>query len=177
MREIALANSKDKFKIARFDAGADMVRYHEINLGRHYVYDVKSGQKLFRYADLQPDKFGDPCSIWYKKVALPKQLKDVAPMLACCFMFSLSGTTTYICSDEGFHCLYPARVLIHTFKEGCLAGEKGLALDGTDKFVPVPEEKNPNSEVYGEDLSITRDTSFDPGNPSFFQHNGEDALS
>jgi len=52
-----------------------------------------------------------------------------------------------------------------------------LNLDGTDKPTYIPEAKNPNSEIYGEDNQLTKEVTFNPGNPYFFKHTGEDVVS
>jgi len=98
-------------------------------------------------------------------------------MKECCMMFSVNSQTTFICSDESYHCMFPARMLIRTLKEGCVSDQQGLNLDGTDKPTLVPEQKNPKAEIYGEDSQLTKDISFDPGNPYFFKHTGEDVKS
>jgi len=100
----------------------DVIKFDELGM----VRAVKPGQmrqQIYSYEEIAPDKFGNNCGFWYKRLHLPDAFEDTDEN--CCFYFTIkSGNPIIICSTQRFRCARPARTILKKLLYGCITINK-----------------------------------------------------
>lgn len=150
---VGLASKEDVFDIAILEEGKTSVSEMAVSFGEQYLQDHSNNNKLLRFVDIEDDKYGTPCAMWFRHLSIPKVLSSQYDK-DCCFYFQMQGKGHYICSNRDYHCILETFMIMKTLREGCEQGVEGLELSTSPSL--FGDERNPNTEVTGDQKDGSR---------------------
>ena len=147
-KDIPLPSKKEIFDIAYFIANKDSVRNVNVTLGAHSLIDQIQNVKIFKYNEIDSDKFGNECAFWFKNINLPNQLSFYNQ--ECCFEFKINEIAHFICQKKKENCILDSEKLMKSLKTGCISTNDELELPLQEKSIPNEIIQNSKVEILGE---------------------------